>query len=195
VSVCAFTTSSAARALCLTCCCTLHHGQQTATMNLHDCATACHLLQEHQSQESTKLKTHDLCSTMISSSCPKQRWAQHTAQPAVLLLCLLALCTLALPAAAAIPFQQSAVDWTLVPDKPEAAANLSTSCICALLNGTCTPGCCCDTACPVELLQSFKDAGQCLPEGTPPQQLHYCIPAEPFAKASMRCKWSGLSGT
>jgi hypothetical protein len=132
---------------------------------------------------------------MISSSCPGQRWAQHTAQPAVLLLCLLAaLCTSALPAAAAIPFQQSTVDWTLVPDKPEAAANLSTSCICALLNGTCTPGCCCDTACPDELLQSFKDAGQCLPEGTPPQQLHYCVPAEPFAKASMRCKWSGLHG-
>lgn len=133
---------------------------------------------------------------MISSSCPAQRWAQHTAQPAVLLLCILAaLCTLAHPAAAAIPFQQAPVDWTLAPDTPEAAANLSTSCICALLNGTCTPGCCCDTACPVELLQSFKDAGQCLPEGTPPQQLPYCIPAEPFAKASMCCEQSGLHHT
>lgn len=101
------------------------------------------------------------------------------ALPAITLLLLL----LAAPAAhAALPFQQLAVDWSLVPDAPEAAANLSSSCICALLNSTCTPGCCCDPACPAELVQGFKAAGQCLPEGPPPQQLPYCIPAEPFAK-------------
>lgn len=85
-------------------------------------------------------------------------------------------------AAAAIPFEQRPIDWSLVPDNPEAAANLSTSCICALLNGTCTPGCCCDPACPADLVQGFRAKGQCLPEGTPPQQLPYCVPAEPFAK-------------
>lgn len=122
--------------------------------------------------------------TMTSSRSPAQRCAQHAASPGglLLLILLLALASLTPPAAAAIPFQQTPVDWTLVPDKPEAAANLSTNCICALLNGTCTPGCCCDTACPTELIQGFRDAGQCLPEGTPPQQLPFCVPAETFAK-------------
>lgn len=125
---------------------------------------------------------------MTISRSPAQPWAQHAASPGnqlLLLIPMIALTTLTPLAAAAIPFQQAPVDWTLVPDKPEAAANLSTNCICALLNGTCTPGCCCDTACPTELIQGFRDAGQCLPEGTPPQQLPFCIPAEPFAKVRL----------
>jgi hypothetical protein len=129
--------------------------------------------------------THaQLIAVMTSSSSSDRCWAQHTARPAALLLLWsLALYGPLLPlASAAIPFQQHPVDWTLVPAKPEAAANLTTSCICALLNGTCTPGCCCDSACPADLVQSFKAKGQCLPEGTPPQQLPYCVPAEPFAK-------------
>jgi hypothetical protein len=121
--------------------------------------------------------------SMTSSSSPAHSWAKRPAHVHVLLLCALTAATLLLPlAAAALPFQQQAVDWTLVPLEPEAAANLSTSCICALLNGTCTPGCCCDTACPTELIAGFESAGKCMPEGPPPQQLPYCVPAEPFAK-------------
>jgi hypothetical protein len=120
---------------------------------------------------------------MTCSSNPAHSWAQRPARGHVLLLCALTACNSLLPlAAAALPFQQQAVDWNLVPTEPEAAANLSTSCICALLNGTCTPGCCCDTACPTELIAGFKAAGNCMPEGPPPQQLPYCVPAEPFAK-------------
>ncbi len=129
--------------------------------------------------------THAQLNAMTThSSSPAPCWAQQTARPAGLLLLSVALSIglLAPLAAAAIPFQQQSIDWTLVPDQPKAAADLSTSCICALLNGTCTPGCCCDPACPADLLQSFKDKGQCLPEGTPPQQLPYCVLAEPFAQ-------------
>jgi hypothetical protein len=125
------------------------------------------------------------CSSSSKSSCCSS--SKHPAQQAAALLQLLPLACLLIAAriptaAGVLPFQQAAVDWTLVPDTPEAAANLTTSCICALLNGTCTPGCCCDAACPTELVQSFRAAGQCLPEGTPPQQLPFCVPAEPFAK-------------
>lgn len=114
---------------------------------------------------------------------------RHPAQQITVLLQLLSPACLLIaaripPAAGALPFQQSAVDWALVPDTPEAAANLTTSCICALTNGTCTAGCCCDAACPTELVQGFRAAGQCLPEGTLPAQLPYCVPAEPFAKVS-----------
>lgn len=135
-----------------------------------------------------------LTAVMTSSSSSARCWAQHTARRAVLLLLwTLALYGPLLPlASAAIPFQQHPVDWTLVPAKPEAAADLSTSCICALLNGTCTPGCCCDSACTADLVQSFKAKGQCLPEGTPPQQLPYCVPAEPFAKVGQGL-WGGLT--
>jgi hypothetical protein len=94
------------------------------------------------------------------------------------------------PAAAATPFPQFPVNWTNVPDTPQPAADLSSSCICALLNGTCTPGCCCDPACPPAVVSGHRAARSCLPEGPPPEQLTYCLPDEPFAHV----RWGGCLG-
>eukprot|EP00878_Enallax_costatus_P017874 GHUV01018785.1.p2 GENE.GHUV01018785.1~~GHUV01018785.1.p2 ORF type:complete len:135 (+),score=36.56 GHUV01018785.1:636-1040(+) len=84
-----------------------------------------------------------------------------------------------------------AIDWTSVPATPAAETDLgSSSCICALLGGSCTPNCCCDPACPASVVAEMRAADSCLPEGPPPEQLAYCAPDEPFAKVSsttVRC--------
>jgi hypothetical protein len=66
--------------------------------------------------------------------------------------------------------------------------DLDASCICDVLNATCTPGCCCDPDCPAAAVAAFKAGDGCLPEGAPPQQLDYCVPDDSFAQARARTR-------
>ncbi|GBF94811.1 hypothetical protein Rsub_07983 [Raphidocelis subcapitata] len=79
------------------------------------------------------------------------------------------------------------IDWAAVPAAGGAAPakDLAGSCLCDLLNATCTPYCCCDPDCPAGVVAAFQAGAGCLPEGPPQQQLDYCTPAEAFAQVNL----------
>lgn len=126
-----------------------------------------------------------------------------TAAPISLLALLLVVVLVLLlspPAAAQLPATTSsplpptyALDWARVPDANSTGASddgggkdLEGGCICALINATCTPGCCCDPNCPPAAVGRFRaSAGGCLPSGPPPAQLDYCRPADAFARVNL----------
>jgi hypothetical protein len=93
-------------------------------------------------------------------------------------------------AAAQIALQQYPIDWSSVHDEAR-PKNLQTGCPCSLLNGTCTPGCCCDSDCPQAAVASFQSAGACLAGSSLQQELAYCTDDGPFAKVSSKVPTGG----
>jgi hypothetical protein len=92
------------------------------------------------------------------------------------------------PAAAQLALDQYPLDWVAINATNGTSVTkdlYGDGCACSLLNGTCTPNCCCDYNCLGSVRQRFYSDGTCLFNETQVDNLAYCT-EQGFSKVRLR---------
>ncbi len=170
---------------------TAHSSAQCSSMHKHT-------QQQQQRTDRSTRSSPSRCSAALSRqlqpAAPRTLYSSSRLVFAALWLCSIPLLWQLPGALAADGFSQYAIDWNIVSSSSTPAySDLRADCVCALLNSTCTPNCCCDPNCPAAVVEGFRAQGSCLPEGPAAQQLAYCTSGDPLAKVGTRC-WLLSSG-